>query len=96
MQKTEIHKTAIIDERARLGEGVSVGPYSIIGPDVTIGDHTQVGNHCVITGRTTIGAHCQIFTGAVVGSLPQDLKHSPEDVVYLEEPYIPHRIVGHQ
>lgn len=84
MQKLDIHKTAIIDERAQLAEGVSVGPYSIIGPDVVIGAGTQIGSHCVITGRTTIGANGKIFTGAVIGSVPQDLKHLPDDVVYLE------------
>ncbi len=84
MQKLDIHKTAIIDERAKLGEGVSVGPYSVIGPDVVVGASTQIGSHCVLTGHTTIGSDCRIFTGAVIGSTPQDLKHLPDDVVYLE------------
>ena len=84
MQKLDIHKTAIVDERAKLGVGVSIGPYSVVGADVTVGDRTQVGSHCVLTGRTTIGPDCRIFTGAVIGSPPQDLKHSEEDVVYLE------------
>ncbi|MDA0990821.1 MAG: acyl-[acyl-carrier-protein]--UDP-N-acetylglucosamine O-acyltransferase, partial [Verrucomicrobia bacterium] len=32
-----LHATAIIDSGARLGEGVTVGPYTVIGDDVTIG-----------------------------------------------------------
>ncbi|MDD5561614.1 MAG: acyl-ACP--UDP-N-acetylglucosamine O-acyltransferase [Candidatus Omnitrophica bacterium] len=75
-----VHSSAIISSKAKIGPGVSVGPYSIIGDKVTIGSDTQVGAHCVIEGNTTIGNGCQIFTGAVIGSRPQDLKFKGEDV----------------
>lgn len=74
-----IHPTAIVDPAARLGVGVTVGPYSIIGPQVEIGDGTEVGAHCVITGNTRIGQKNRIFTGAVVGSEPQDVKFHGEE-----------------
>jgi UDP-N-acetylglucosamine acyltransferase len=32
----------------------------------------------VLEGHTTIGKDCQIFTGAVIGSIPQDLKYQGE------------------
>jgi UDP-N-acetylglucosamine acyltransferase len=79
----KIHPTAIVDPKARLGEDVSVGPYSIIDGDVTIGDGTEIGAHCVITGHTVIGKKNRIFTGAVVGSEPQDVKYHGEQT-YLE------------
>ena len=34
-----------------------------------------MGAHVVIEGRTSIGENCRIFTGAVIGSIPQDLKY---------------------
>ena len=71
----KIHSTAIVDKKAKLADNVEVGPYTIIGPDVEIQDSTSVGAHVVIEGRTTIGEGCHIFTGAVVGSIPQDLKY---------------------
>jgi len=71
----KIHSTAIVDKKAKLADNVEVGPYTIIGPDVEIQDSTSVGAHVVIEGRTTIGERCRIFTGAVVGSIPQDLKY---------------------
>ncbi len=74
-----IHPTAIVHLRAKLSDGVVVGPYTVIDEDVTIGPRTTLGAHCVIEGRTTIGAECQIFTGAVIGSAPQDLKYRGED-----------------
>ena len=75
---TQVHPTAIVHPDAALGEGVSVGPYAVIAERVTIGPGTRVGARCVIEGRTTIGAECELFTGAVIGSAPQDLKYQGE------------------
>ena len=73
-----IHPTAIVHPNAKIGEGVSVGPYTLIGPQVTVGDRTTIGTHCVLEGHTSLGEECQIFTGAVIGSIPQDLKYHGE------------------
>jgi len=77
-QPAAIHRTAIVHPKAKLGPGVSVGPYAVIESSVTIGAGTKIGSHCVIEGRTTIGSECEIFTGAVIGSIPQDLKYRGE------------------
>ena len=73
-----VHPTAIVDPQAQLAGGVEIGPYTIIGPHVVIGRNTRIASSCVIDGRTTIGAECQIFTGAIIGSVPQDLKYKGE------------------
>lgn len=73
-----IHPTAIIDPLARLGEGVSVGPYSVIGADVEIGPRTWIGPHVVINGPCRIGADNRIFQFASVGEIPQDKKYEGE------------------
>jgi UDP-N-acetylglucosamine acyltransferase len=75
-----IHPSAIISPKAKLAQGVAIGPFSVIGDQVTIGADTKVGAHCVIEGNTTIGKNCELFTGAVVGSRPQDLKFKGEKV----------------
>ena len=74
------HPTAIISKKAKLGEGVSVGPFAVITDNVEIGAGSKIGAHCVIDGNTKIGSNCEIFTGAVVGSRPQDLKFKGEKV----------------
>ena len=76
----QIHSTAVISKKAKLGTDVCVSPYAVIEDNVTIGSGTKIGSHCFITGNTTIGKNCEIFTGAVVGSRPQDLKYSGEKV----------------
>ncbi len=80
MKKSDakIHPTAIVSRKAKLSKAVTLGPYTVIGEGVTIGEGTVIGAHCVIEGKTTLGRHCQIFTGAVLGSIPQDLKYKGE------------------
>lgn len=72
----QIHSTAIIAKGAQIDQDVEIGPYSMIGDKVKIGAGTKVGSFCVIENDTTIGAGCKIFTGACIGSIPQDLKYS--------------------
>lgn len=72
----KIHPTALIDKKAKLADDIEVGPYAIIGPDVVIGRSVKIGSHVVISGNTEIGDNCSVFTGAVVGSAPQDLKYA--------------------
>lgn len=73
-----IHTTALVSKKAKLGAGVSVGPQTIIGDNAVIGAGTKIGAFCVIEGNTTIGKNCEIYTGAVLGSRPQDLKYKGE------------------
>lgn len=74
----DIHSTAIIHVKSKLADNVSVGPYTIIGEHVSVASGTQVGSSCVLEGHTRIGENCRIFTGAVIGSIPQDLKFKNE------------------
>ena len=83
VSSVKIHPTALVDPMARLGDGVTVGPYSIIDSNVVIGDGTIIGAHCVITGHTVLGKKNRVFTGAVLGSEPQDVKYNGEET-YLE------------
>ncbi len=73
-----IHKTAIIEPGAVIGKNCKIGAFSYVGANVVMGDDNEVGMHVVIEGNTTIGRANKFFTGAVVGSLPQDLKYAGE------------------
>jgi UDP-N-acetylglucosamine acyltransferase len=75
---TEIHSTAIIDPAAKLGEGVAIGPFCVIGPDVELGDGVVLHSHVVVTGLTRVGARTKIFPFASIGHAPQDLKYKGE------------------
>lgn len=75
-----IHKTAIIEEGAILGDNITIGAFTIIGKDVKIGDGTIIDSHTLIDGKTTIGKNNHIFSYASIGTIPQDLKFNGEDV----------------
>ncbi len=75
----QIHPTAIVSKKAKLADDIQVGPYSIIADNVVIGKATSIHAYCVLEGNTTVGCGCEIFTGAVIGSRPQDLKYKGEE-----------------
>ena len=73
-----IDATARVDASAKIGDGVEIGAYSIIGADVEIGDGTVVGPHVVVAGPARIGRNNRIFQFASVGEAPQDKKYRGE------------------
>ena len=73
-----IHPTALVDPRAKLGAGVTIGAYSIVDGDVEMGAGTTVGHHCVITGHTKIGRDNRIFHFVSLGEANQDKKYQGE------------------
>ena len=73
-----IHKTAIIDPKAKISSNVKVGPYSIIGPGVEIDEEVIIQSHVTITGLTKIGKKNIFYPMSSIGSDPQDLKYNGE------------------
>ena len=78
-----IHKTAIIDSKAKISTNVEIGPYATIGPNVEIGENTLIQSHVNITGNTTIGKGNKLYSFASIGSDPQDLKYKGEETTLL-------------
>jgi len=74
-----IHKTAIIDPKAKVSSNVKIGPYTVIGPNVEINEKTIIHSHVSISGQTKIGKENKIYPFASIGNDPQDLKYNNED-----------------
>ena len=55
-----IHKTAIIDPKAKLNNNVQIGPYCVIGPNVEIEENCIIQSHVSIVGNTKIGKNNKI------------------------------------
>ncbi len=75
---THVHASAIVSQKAQLGEEVSVGPFSIVEEGVVIGAKTRIASNVLVASGTTLGAACMLHHGAVVGTIPQDLKFGGE------------------
>jgi UDP-N-acetylglucosamine acyltransferase len=74
-----IHKTAIVDVKAKISPSVNIGPYCVIGPNVMIGDNVKIHSHVNIAGNTIIGKDNKIYPFASIGNDPQDLKYNGEE-----------------
>lgn len=79
MSSASIHPTAIVASGARLGNGVRIGPFCIVGENVVLHDDVELISHVTVEGRTEIGPGTRIFPFASVGHQPQDLKYEGED-----------------
>lgn len=73
--EASIHASAIVDPRAKLGRGVEIGPFCIVGPDVVLGANTRLISHVTLEGHTTIGEDCVLYPQVSMGFPPQDFKH---------------------
>ena len=73
-----INSHAIVSPKAQLGENITVGPFTIIEDDVIIGSGTSIASNVLLANGTRIGKECRIHHGAVLGTIPQDLKFHGE------------------
>lgn len=74
----EIHTTAIVDKKAQIGKNVKIGPNTIIESDTIIHDDVTIGSNCLVAQYTELKNGVRLFHGAVVGTIPQDLKFEGE------------------
>lgn len=70
-----IHANAIVEDGAKLGAGVEIGPFCVVGGDVVLGDGVRLFSHVSITGRTEIGARTVIHPHAALGGEGQIRKN---------------------
>ena len=75
-----IHPSAVIEDGARLGVGVEIGPFCHVGSQAKLSDGVRLISHVSIAGDTSVGAHTVIYPFASIGHPPQDLKYRGEPV----------------
>ena len=73
-----IHKSSVIDTKAKIGKNVKIGPFCFIGPEVKLDDDVEIISNVHIEGNTKIGKGTKIFPFASIGTNPQDLKYKGE------------------
>jgi len=78
IKPTNVHPSAVLSPRARVGSGCYIGPFSMVGDDVELHDGVRLDSHVVVDGRTTIGEDTHVFPFVSIGLPPQDLKYKGE------------------
>jgi UDP-N-acetylglucosamine acyltransferase len=73
-----VHATALVAPGAKLGQGVAIGPYCVVGENVSLADGVELMSHVVIAGHTSIGRNTRVYPFASLGQPPQHLKYAGE------------------
>jgi UDP-N-acetylglucosamine acyltransferase len=63
----KIHPSALVEDGARLGVGVEIGPFCHIGRDAVLGDGVRLLSHITVSGFTSIGARTVVHPHAALG-----------------------------
>ncbi len=63
-----VHATAWVSPDARLGDGVSIGPFAVVEAGAWLGDGVVVGAHAVIEADARVGAGSRIAPRVQVGA----------------------------
>ena len=65
-----IHPSAVV-ESSSLGEGVSIGEFSIVRPGAVIGDGVTLLPHVIVDAGVEIGAGTEVLPGSYLGRRPR-------------------------
>lgn len=69
---------SVISKKAKVGNNVTVKDFSVIEDDVEIGDNVEIASNVLVADGARISANVKIHHGAVIGTIPQDLKFGGE------------------
>jgi UDP-3-O-[3-hydroxymyristoyl] glucosamine N-acyltransferase len=61
-----IHKTAVLGDKVKIGQGVAIGPYAVIEDNVEIKDNTIVYAGAYVGHHTKIGSDCVIYPYVII------------------------------
>lgn len=75
---SEIHPQAIVEEGAKIAQGVVIEPFAVVKKNVTLEKGVVVKSHAYIDGHTTVGEESVIWPSAVIGTKTQDKKFRGE------------------
>jgi UDP-3-O-[3-hydroxymyristoyl] glucosamine N-acyltransferase len=63
-----VHPTAIVDPKARIAGGVSIGAFARVGAGVSIGPDCVIGSGVALEGEVALGPRCLVKPNSVIGA----------------------------
>jgi UDP-N-acetylglucosamine acyltransferase len=78
MRKGEIHPQAIVAASAKIGKGVQIGAFAMVGDEVELGDGCAVHAHAAVQGPSKFGKNNVFHAFSVIGGDPQDYTYGGE------------------
>ncbi len=80
MSGEPIHPQAVVSRKAKLGKGVQLGAFAVVGADVELGEGCVVHDHAVLQGPAKFGTGNVFHPFCVIGGDPQDYTYAGEHV----------------
>jgi UDP-N-acetylglucosamine acyltransferase len=80
MTKPETHPQAIVAVGAKLGQGVKIGAFAVVGEEVELGEGCVLHAHAVVQGPSKFGKNNVFHAFSVIGGDPQDYTFGGERV----------------
>lgn len=69
---------SVISKKARIGSNVTIKDFTVIEDDVVIGDNVEIGSNVLVANGARVSSNVKIHHGAIIGTIPQDLKFGGE------------------
>lgn len=67
-----------VSKKAKIGKNVLIGDFTVINDDVVIDDNVEISSGVIIDNGARISSYVKIHHGAVISTIPQDLKFKGE------------------
>jgi len=80
MNEVQIHPEAKVSPEAKLGKGVQVEAFAVVGAGVELGDECVLREHVIVHGPSKFGARNVFHSFCVIGGDPQDYTFRGEHV----------------
>ena len=77
---SEIDPRAVVCPSAKLGKGVRIGAYAVVGDEVELGDGCILEPYAVVKGPSKLGRDNHLFPFSVIGGDPQDYTYTGQRV----------------
>jgi UDP-N-acetylglucosamine acyltransferase len=77
---SEIDARADVSSSSRIGSGVKIGAFAVVGVEVELGDGCVLDHHAVVQGPARLGRGNHVYPFSVIGGDPQDLTYKGERV----------------
>src|ERR1700733_2797502 len=62
-----LHPSSVVEDGARLGAGVEIGPFCHVGPRAVLEDGVRLRSHVSVVGITRVGRGCDLYPGVALG-----------------------------
>ena len=80
---SSISPLAVVEDGAKIGSDVTIGPFAFVGAKAVVGDGCVLDSHAVVRDFVTLGPRCHVHAFAVLGDWPQDHAFDPAGESYV-------------